>query len=112
MPQPAIAEALASRLEAIASRLEAIALRLETLHGHASFCLYGQTQHDKNGAEGAVSKDGRLTRRKGEKQWPLLLLAMASTLVAFLFLVRPGAPSSVLVTTSKALVTRSDALCF
>ena len=32
-------------------------------------------------------------------------------LVAFLLLVAmPGAPSSVLVTTSKALVTRSDAL--
>ena len=30
--------------------------------------------------------------------------------VAFLLVVRPGAPSSVLVTTSKALVTRSDAL--
>ena len=30
--------------------------------------------------------------------------------VSLLLVVRPGAPSSVLVTTSKALVTRSDAL--
>ena len=35
----------------------------------------------------------------------------SDALVAFLFLVvRPGAPSCILVTTSKALVTRSDAL--
>ena len=41
----------------------------------------------------------------------LLLEAMHLFLVAFLLLVAmPGAPSSVLVTTSKALVTRSDAL--
>ena len=41
----------------------------------------------------------------------LLLIAMASNLIAFLLLIAmPGAPSSVLVTTSKALVTRSVAL--
>ena len=41
----------------------------------------------------------------------LLLEAMHLFLIASLFLVAmPGAPSSVLVTTSKAVVTRSDAL--
>ena len=41
----------------------------------------------------------------------LLLVAMPFVTSSFLFpVVRPGAPSSVLVTTSKALVTSSDAL--
>ena len=38
------------------------------------------------------------------------LRAMASNLVAFLLLVMPGATSSVLATSSDALVTRSDGL--